>query len=490
MKKLTGISLSYMYLPIFLFLLLWLNPLLGVPLSILGFLAIWKGYSAITKNIDERSDAIKITPLHVLIIFFFFMGVGIFCGGGNPFFYQDHDWSKHTAILNDLTYYKWPVVYQNDALLTYYLGQYIVPGFVGKVFHSLLVAKWAQTVWNAIGYTLIYFYIVQLTEAKSYVKQFFVLVFMVFFSGAQLLGSYLYQFTVPYEAKLFAYKWIDMGAFKVHFASNFDAMRGAFQHVIIPWLATAMFLYQKKNISVYAVLALPVLFSATFGFVYFAWILVAYLLVEIYKRKTEINKQLFSFQNIAILVLAVVFLIYLMGNIAGEKPGTVGFSLIDYSGNKIFYILFVTVEFGIYLLCLLKNKYKDPLYWIVAVQLFLIPFFSLGLYNDLCSRGGIPARFIMMIFIMQQLYHEKTRKSFVNFIIILTLSIGMINVVNECWGVLYVAVVTRFKPELNAVCEFDTLEGMAGNEEIHADEAYNYYTLNYKNSVFYKIARH
>lgn len=490
MKKLTGISLIYMYLPIFTFLLLWLNPWLGILLSVLGAAALLAGYRSIVQRIDESKDVITITPLHVLIIFAFFMGLGIFCGGGNPFFYQDHDWSKHTAILNDLTYYQWPVVYQNDAMLTYYLGQYIVPGFIGKVFHSLLAAKWAETVWNAIGYTLIYFYIVQLTEAQNYIKQFFILVFMVFFSGAQLLASYFYQFTVPYEAKLFAYKWIDMGAFRVHFASNFDAMRGAFQHVVIPWLATAMFLYQKRNVSVYAVLALPMMFAATFGFVYFAWILAAYLIVEIYRTRKEAVKQVFSFQNIAVLVLAIIFLIYLMGNFAGEKPGSVGFSVIDYSNNKIFYILFVAAEFVVYLLCLLKNRYKDPLYWIITIQLFVIPFLSLGLYNDLCSRGGIPARFIMMIYLMQQIYDEKTRKSFVNLIVAITFAIGMINVVDECLGVLYVAVVTRFKPELNEVSEFGTLEGMAGNEEIHADEAYNYYTLNYEDSLFYKISRH
>lgn len=182
MKKLTAISLMYMYLPIVLFLLLWLNPVLGILLSVLTAAAMAAGYRSITKEMDESKTAVKITKVHVLIIFAFFMGVGIFCGGGNPFFYQDHDWSKHTAILNDLTYYKWPVVYENDAMLTYYLGQYLVAGFVGKLCNSLLAAKWALTVWNAIGYTLIYFYIAEMTGAKNLVKQFFVLVFMVFFS--------------------------------------------------------------------------------------------------------------------------------------------------------------------------------------------------------------------------------------------------------------------------------------------------------------------
>ena len=486
MKKLVFFSINYMYLPIILFLLTWLSPLYSIVMVTLCTVAIYFGYCSITDGLEKNSILSETNFYSVILVCGFFVAVGVFFGGGLAFFPQDYDWSKHSAILNDLVNYDWPVVYKNNSLLTYYLGQYLVPGFMGKVFHSTVVAGWSQVVWNALGYTLIFYWLVVLTKADNKKRKLVVLLFFIFFSGATNLGYFLYRL-LGHDSLFNSYKWIDMEAFKVHFASNFDVMRGAFQHVILPWMACCLFLIKKENVSTYALIALPVFFSAAFGFVYLAVILIAYTLVEMHRYGRDIFKKLFSKENIFIFIVALVFGVYFIGNVGGNKPDMVGFSVINYSSNAVFYIIFTMVEFGVYLLYLYKNQHNTPIFWIITIVLFLIPFLGLGMYNDLCSRGSIPARFILMVLLINEFWRLDLRKG-LSIIAVLFLLSGTINVMTQGAGIVLTAYRTGFNPEVNTRTDFVTLEGMAANPEIRADEAYNYFTLDYNNSLFFKIA--
>ena len=41
------------------------------------------------------------------------------------------------------------------------------------------------------------------------------------------------------------------------------------------------------------------------------------------------------------------------------------------------------------------------------------------------------------------------------------------------------------------ICDnYKSFEGYAGNPNVREDEAYNYFTMNYEDSLFYKISRH
>lgn len=71
-------------------------------------------------------------------------------GGLSP---QSADWSKHNAVLRDLIEKEWPVLYHNEdesSLLTYYLGQYLVPALSGKVI-CFLCGFFPLQVWRAIS---------------------------------------------------------------------------------------------------------------------------------------------------------------------------------------------------------------------------------------------------------------------------------------------------------------------------------------------------
>ena len=165
-------------------------------------------------------------------------------------------------------------------------------------------------------------------------KRIGVFAIIFFWGGATSFGSKVYQ-KMGHEVTLMSFKWIDFGRVLVQFASNFDALRGAFQHVIVPWICCGIFMQNVRKIEVYVLLALPLFFSSTFGFVYFAVILISCAVVEFCREKdVSVFKRLFSKSNLLLLPVTAVFVIYYIGNIFGEKPDMVGFEIINMAEQK------------------------------------------------------------------------------------------------------------------------------------------------------------
>ena len=485
LKKLYACAVVYLYLPIFLFLFGWTKLWISIPIAMISSVGIYFGMQKIDY---DTSKEFVIKKVDILLFFVLFMLLCIFCGGGD-LFPQDYDWSKHHAIIRDLVMFRWPVKYDGDVMLTYYLGQYIVPAFIGKVCgKSMLIAIWAQTVWNALGLLIVFCFICQKIKADNIWKKIGVFFIIVFWGGATGFGSKVYQ-KMGNAATLMAYKWIDFSRVLVHFASNFDALRGAFQHLIVPWICCGMFLMNVKRVEIYVLLALPLFFSSTFGFVYFALLLIGCVVIErVREKNSTVIKRVFSKSNLFLLPQAVIFLIYYAGNVFGDKPQTGGFRIINMLEHWQFYIVFIAVEFMGYVVFLFWYKKKDMLYYLVVVQLLIILFISMGLFNDLCSRGSIPARFILMVWCIEQLY-EKKWKYVWNWLIICIMLLAGINAYREMKEVYTLASYGGLGNKDLIMDDFISLNGKAGNIEIRVDEAYNYYTLNYSESLFKRIGR-
>lgn len=486
MKKLYGVAIFYLYLPIMIFILGWIDLWVSIPLTAITLVALYFCYKQIIENEQEEFSLKKEELLLFFVLFFLFF---VF-GGGGDLFVQDFDWNKHHAILYDLVKFDWPVVYSNDVLLTYYLGQYIVPAFLGKLFgHSNLIALWSMTVWNAIGLTIVHAMVCQYLQVKSAWKKAGVFLILIFWGGATNLGSIIYQW-MGHDVTLGSHKWLDSNRILIHFAGNLDALRGAFQHVIVPWISCSIFMKNRKNYSIYVMLALPLLFSSTFGFVYYVVIMLACfvwdLLVE--KNKKKIWQLTFSLTNIALVPASCVILIYLSGNFMGEKPYYMGWDLLNMFCRLDFYLIFIAVEFVGYMVFLYKEKKNDVLFYIILCELLFIPFVSLGLYNDLCSRGGIPARFILMVWCIEQFY-KYGLKNWRNFGIAVIFMFSAVNALDEAVETVQYTVENGIGDEHNLQLEWDSFDGWAGNPAVRVDNAYNYYTMNYSQHIFYKIAK-
>ena len=422
------------------------------------------------------------TPLQICIIFLLFIIFFIVCGHGDLFL-QDGDWNKHHAIYYDLMNYHWPVIYQDDTMLTYYIGQYIVPAFLAKLcFHSTIILRCAIVLWNALGLLLVYLYLSEHYQLKKLFNKCLLLLFLLFFGGCFIIGNFIYHLP-SFEWIPQSLKWIDLANIKVHFAPTFDALRGAFQHVLTPWLGCCLFLEYNKKYNAYLLFLLPMIFSATFGAVYFFILLFAYVIIEMIRTRKFflILKKLFGKVNLCLLPMTLIICIYLLGNITGEKPSTTGISFINMFAHPKFYLIFTLCEFGLYYLILIKSHARNPIFWITWAELMIIPFISIGIFNDFCSRGSIPLRFFLMLYCFEHINSfglKNLRSIFIAAVFSCTLLITGYQILSQCHPV-------SNSSQLSD--SYKTFEGSAGNSEIRQDNAYNYYTFHVSKSLFGKI---
>lgn len=147
-RWLLAAALIYLYSPICLFLWTWTRPLVAVPAITISLFTVYRLFSRFAAANTERD--VQITPEMLLFSVAFLFAVAVLCGWGD-FTLQSEDWVKHNALLQDLTYQGWPVFYRDavtPSMLTYYIGQYLVPAAVGKLFCSAWISEIVFMFWG------------------------------------------------------------------------------------------------------------------------------------------------------------------------------------------------------------------------------------------------------------------------------------------------------------------------------------------------------
>lgn len=181
-SKLNIISYLYLIIPLIVFCIGWLKPIVAIPATIMLIGIIVLKIVEIKKEKTENF----ITKNSLLIIFGVIIFVCITAGQGN-LFYQSSDWHWRNAVYRDLINIKWPVYYENsNFVLTYYIGFWMFPALIGKL--TLLVfgesAAWiigniALLIWCAIGVSLAILWIIKSLKVKG--NKNLILTLLIFF---------------------------------------------------------------------------------------------------------------------------------------------------------------------------------------------------------------------------------------------------------------------------------------------------------------------
>ena len=129
-------------------------------------------------------------------------------------------------------------------------------------------------------------------------------------------------------------------------------------------------------------------------------------LMDLIKDKNLKNslKSIISIENLAGIISASLFLLYLAGNILHPKPESARTSLIliDYSRLPLVFIL-QELSWGFWIIFLFSSNKKEPLLWASSICLFIFPFIEVGRFNDFCSRGSMPALLCLSVLLLYQL---------------------------------------------------------------------------------------
>ena len=484
-------TIAYIYIPIVIFLLGFVKIIFALPtILILGFFLYKMEKSLEDRKKDEESLYIRKSMLIFIALLLIVFCVAIGWGGWFP---QAGDWYKHNAVLHDLSERSWPVYYKEKefCMLTYYIGQYLIPALVGKITHSFHYAQVAMFTWGIIGVFIVYVNLVRIVKAKNLKMQILTLIILLLFNGATLLAQCVLRDIYPNTMYSDGDRhWVIVGHIMLQFRSNMVMLRWVFPQCIAIWLITELFLEHYKKIEFYVLLFFPALLFGTFSFLTFvilASMMFIYQLIT-KKEKKAILWQCFSLSNIfPALSMGIILFFYFLGYIQVEKPDYLNLSIQRYGIEGILvYIIFCFFLFGIYTLCIWKKNRKNPMFYFMIIILCLIPLFKMGMYNDFVMCVSIPALFILMTYVIQFLFQKmnKEETGIKKGIIIVVLIIGAWYPLCE----IRENIVAKQNGNMSAD-DYGTMSYFTDRNDpnITDDLKYNYYTYELENSIFYKV---
>ena len=97
------------------------------------------------------------------------------------------------------------------------------------------------------------------------------------------------------------------------------------------------------------------------------------------------------------------------------------FGILTHKHTKLALILF-QLSWLIWFFILYKREKTNSLFWASSITLFILPFFIMGRWNDLCMRASIPALLIYNCIILKNLLRTIKQKN----VFFKTLVIGLI----------------------------------------------------------------
>lgn len=482
-------SMAYIYLPVFIFVFGWLKT--GFAAFIFGACAFC--FFRVNKKNTLSQTVFAVDPVVLVLSVLLFAGIGYYAGYGR-FVDQASDWNKHNAILTDLVKRSWPVLYSNGkehSMLTYYIGQYMVPAAVGKAIHSVRIAEIALYAWNIAGLILVFLNILFYTREKSFFGQFLYAFMMPFFSIPLWISEVVLK-NISIFNKIGSRQWyFNDNGILIQYSSNYVLLRWVFAQVIPVWLIVIIFLIHKDKIEYYVLFLLPDVFFGTLTFLGIFPIAVGtaaeYLCKE--KKLKKWLKQIFSAENIIVsATLGAVLFLYFYGNVTGEKPPEIGFGFMPYTTSTIvIYLTFVGVNILPYAVILFKDHVNDSIFYTAILSLLILPLFKMGLNNDLTMRASISGLFVLMIYVIQNMidriknYNGKGAAKTALLVTVLFLMVGTYYPFMELTDSVQADDFRTLGKE-----GWNTLEDFANRslEEVSDGVKYNYYSYDLENNFF------
>lgn len=234
-RSLVAATIVYLGLPVLLFVAGWLRPILAIPLALatlaamIGAIRQWPAQGG--RPISQR---------HLIALAVAGLALAWLSGAGG-FGYQTTDWWKHNAVLRDLTTQPWPVRYDADVDfgLTYYLGYYLPPAMVGKLF-GWWAANVANLIWTAVGVTLVLRWVTELIGHRNRIG----MIAVGALGGLDVVGWLVFEPLSGMNSPIFVqYEGIEIWNGNFVLPTPLTHLLWATNHAVGGWLAMAFVMH-------------------------------------------------------------------------------------------------------------------------------------------------------------------------------------------------------------------------------------------------------
>ena len=396
-------SYVYLILPVLIFFIGYLKPIISIPISI-GICFMF--FLLVKQAMNEKEKVIN--KKNLLVLFIIILIICILAGQGGLFYQSaDHHWRN--AIFRDLVNFEWPVYYSNsNSALNYYIGHWIVPASIGKIFVPISqdlawqIANISLLIWSTIGVTLSFLWLVKSIKMKKSKSIFLALFIFMFFSGLDILG------TLFFDNSGLSQLHLEWWATNYQFSSMTTQLFWVFNQSIVAWLISLMFINEKsvKNFFVLIILCLPYSPLPFAGLIIlFAYRGFEYLIKSIKNKNLKsFFKDVFSIQNIiSIVCILPIYYFYYTTNSATSDNGFRILSKLCTTEGIFRLLVFWFLEIGIYGIIIFPKYKKNGLFYASFLSLLVIPLFAIGGAYDFAMRASIPSITICIYFVIKYL---------------------------------------------------------------------------------------
>ena len=414
-------AMATLLLPAAAFLLTWVRPLVSVPCAaaVVGALALYTRQRRAPRGLFGDAEDDFALPLSAVLAVVLCALIWTFFSGIGGCFYQNEDHYGRNAIFHDLLNHSWPVYFEGTPYaLDYYVGFWILPALVGKLFAALIGASWlwpaanaalfAQTVWFL---ALTFLLMLSVVRVQTLGRVCLSLVVFVLFSGMDVLMA-------RYNPEAWRHQ-IEWWAQCYQFSSNTTCLFWVYNQAVPAWLATMLLLAAPEDIGSFALIGLAALpFSPLplMGLaVYFVGTALCRLVIQIRARGFArglwaLLCECFTGRNVlAVLGLFPVFALYFSANAAsGNAPlrFDIYIGSLGLGGAVKLLIVFDLIEFACLSLVMGPRFLKSRVFWLTQISLILAPMFKIGYNMDFSMRASIPALCALCVFAIRFLTEE------------------------------------------------------------------------------------
>lgn len=399
-------------IPSLVFLLTHVRLIFALPCSIclaVSVILYIMGHRSRSVSAADRRGSGQISLL-TAVSCLFIAALWTFSSGIGGFFTQSSDFNGRNAIAHDLLNNPWPVYFSDTPYaLTYYTGYWLVPVGLAKLFIPLIGSGTAWNIMNILQYIetvwmlwIVFVLLITLFRKTRYPV--LVLLFFIFFSGLDIIINYINEgWTLGSHLEWWSVVW--------QYSSSTTCLFWVYNQAVPAWIAVLLLLHDQKKTGYYALIGLS---SAIFSPLPLASIAIICLFLFACRalcacrnkeKITVILKEAFSPCNCLATAGVIPILLYLCSN---QSASGTAFHFETFPerftpGKFLLAVIrFDIVEWGIWAALLFRKYRKDPLYMIMCISLFIIPFFRMGgYYNDFVMRASIPALFILMTYCIQ-----------------------------------------------------------------------------------------
>lgn len=368
-------SALYLLVPMIIFLFGWTRIYIAIPLTLLG---IWMALAMFSQ---KRGEALAGSRKWELLLFVI-LALWVWLGGVGGYAWQNRwDHSYRNALYFTMFTDTWPL-HKDGEIVNYYMGFWLLPALIAKIFKNLEVGFAMQYIWGLTGIWLA----VRLVLDNLRRIDWRIIAVFILFSGMDSVGRLIYL--SDYTRRDFHIEiWNPAG---IMWESNTTMLYWVYNQVIPAWVATMLVFNSRRGWQSAGVMSLMSI-SAPFPMIG----LLPIAILRIYSDARSVARKsgfwrgvaaVVSGRNISALIFAFPALLFMQLN-----PNVPLFRNLDTGWINVWYfILALILEIFIFLPLCYRYLQSKREFWAMVVMMAVI-FCMYSLYGgDMISRAAIP----------------------------------------------------------------------------------------------------